>query len=131
MVRILLLEYYIPSMFWVEALKTSTHLINRLPSKVLLMESPYLCLFAKQPNYNNLRVFGCVCFVHLLPHDQYKLSSQCAFLGYNVCQKGFVCYDPTLHHTCISRNVIFFENQHFFLVSYVPSSSTVVLPFVE
>ena len=48
-----------------------------------------------------------------------------------MCQKGFVCYDPTLHHICISKNVIFFESQHFFLVSYVPSSSTVVLPFVE
>ncbi|RVW87652.1 Retrovirus-related Pol polyprotein from transposon RE1 [Vitis vinifera] len=33
----------------------------------------------------------------------------------NMCQKGFVCYDPTLHRTRISRNVIFFENQHFFL----------------
>ena len=48
-----------------------------------------------------------------------------------MCQKGFVCYDPTLRHTCISRNVIFFENQHFFLVSYVPSSSIVVLHFFE
>ncbi|RVW27789.1 Retrovirus-related Pol polyprotein from transposon RE2 [Vitis vinifera] len=43
---------------------------------------------------------------------------------------GFVCYDPTLHHTRISKNVIFFENQHFFPVSSstVSSSSTVVLP---
>ena len=44
-----------------------------------------------------------------------------------MCQKGFVCYDPTLHRTRISRNVIFFENQHFFPVS----SSTVVLPSFE
>ncbi|RVW44736.1 Retrovirus-related Pol polyprotein from transposon RE1 [Vitis vinifera] len=50
--------------------------------------------------------------------------------GYNMCQKGFVCYDPTLHRTRISRNVIFFENQHFFPISssIVSSSSTVVLP---
>ena len=50
-----------------------------------------------------------------------------------MCQKGFVCYDPTLHRTRISRDVIFFENQHFFLVSssIVPSSSTVVLPSFE
>ncbi|RVW49883.1 Retrovirus-related Pol polyprotein from transposon RE1 [Vitis vinifera] len=46
---------------------------------------------------------------------------------------GFVCYDPTLHRTRISRNVIFFENQHFFPVSSstVSSSSTVVLPSFE
>ena len=98
------------------------------------MESPYVHLFAKQPSYTNLRIFGCVCFVHLPPHEQHKLFAQyvrCAFLGYNVCQKGFVCYDPTLHSTRISKNVIFFENQHFFHVSYVPSSSTMVLPPFE
>ncbi|RVX06405.1 Retrovirus-related Pol polyprotein from transposon TNT 1-94 [Vitis vinifera] len=80
--------------------------------------------------------FGCVCFVHLPPHERHKLSAQsvrCAFLGYNMCQKGFVCYDPTLHHTRISRNVIFFENQHFFPVSSstVSSSSTMVLSSFE
>jgi hypothetical protein len=48
-----------------------------------------------------------------------------------VCQKGFVCYDPILHRTRISRNVIFFENQHFFHVSSLPSSSTVVLSSFE
>ena len=98
------------------------------------MESPYFRLFAKQHNYDNLRIFGCVCFVHLPPHERHKLSAQsvrCAFLGYNVCQKGFVCYGHTLHRTRISRNVIFFENQHFFPVSSVSSSSTVILPSFE
>ncbi|RVW72225.1 Retrovirus-related Pol polyprotein from transposon RE2 [Vitis vinifera] len=58
-VRTLLLESSVPSMFWVEALKTATHLINRLPSQVLHMESPYFRLFAKQPSYDHLRIFGC------------------------------------------------------------------------
>jgi hypothetical protein len=121
-------------MFWVEVMKTATRLINHLPSQVLHMESPYFRLFAKQPSYDNLRTFGCVCFVHLPHHERHKLSTQsvrCVFLGYNVCQKGFVCYNPTLYRTRISRNVIFFENQHFFPVSFVPSSSTVVLPSFE
>ena len=48
-----------------------------------------------------------------------------------MCQKGFFCYDPKLYGTHISRNVIFFENQHFFPISFVPSSSTVVLPSFE
>ena len=114
-------------MFWVEALKTAIDLINHLLPQVLHMKSPYFRLFAKQPSYDNLRVFDCVCFVHLPSHERHKLYAQsvrCAFLGYNVCQKGFVFYDPTLHHTCISWNVIFFENQHFFPMSFVPSSST-------
>ena len=68
-VHTILLESSVPSMFWVEALKTATHLINCLPSQVLQMESPYFCLFAKQPSYDHLRIFGCVCFVHLPPHE--------------------------------------------------------------
>jgi hypothetical protein len=48
-----------------------------------------------------------------------------------MCQKGFVCYNPILHRTRISRNVIFFENQHLFPVSSLPSSSIVVLPSFE
>ncbi|RVX22750.1 Retrovirus-related Pol polyprotein from transposon TNT 1-94 [Vitis vinifera] len=109
MVRTLLLESYVPSMFWVEALKIATHLINRLPSQVLHMESPYFRLFAKQPSYDHLRIFGCVCFVHLPPHERQIICSIC------------------------SMNVIFFENQHFFPISSstVPSSSTVVLPSFE
>ena len=110
MVRTLLLESYVLSMFWVEALKTVTHLINYLPSQVLHMESPYFRLFAKQPSYAYLCVFGCVCFVYLPPHERHKLyvqSVRCAFLGYNVCQKGFVCYDTKLHRTCISRCALF------------------------
>ena len=76
-------------------------------------------------------VFGCVCFYHLPPHERHKLSAQsvrCAFLGYNLCQKSFACYDPILRRTCISRNVILFENQQFFLVSSMSSPSTLILP---
>jgi len=40
-VRILLLESYVPSKFWVEALSTAVYLINRLPSQVLNFDSPY------------------------------------------------------------------------------------------
>jgi hypothetical protein len=47
-----------------------------LPSQVLHMKSPYFCLFAKQPSYDNLRTFGCVCIVHLPPHERHKLSAQ-------------------------------------------------------
>ena len=48
-----------------------------------------------------------------------------------MCQKEFVCYDPTLHRTSISWNVMFFENQHFFPISFVPSTFIVVLPSLE
>lgn len=116
-VRTLLLESSVPSKFWVEALSTAVYLINRLPSQVLNWESPYFRLYHEHPNYLDLHTFGCVCFVHLPPHERHKLSAQsvkCAFMGYNVSHKGYVCYDPCLNRFRIIRNVVFFENQFFF-----------------
>lgn len=124
-VRTLLLESFVPSRFWCEALSTAVHLINRLPSPSLDHVSPFNRLFGQNPNYSNLRTFGCVCFVHLLAHERTKLTAQsvkCAFLGYSSHHKGFLCYDPNLRRIRISRNVIFFENQYFF-PNYRDSSS--------
>jgi hypothetical protein len=116
-VRTLLIDSSVPTRFWVEALSTAVHLINRLPSQVLNFASPYSILFGVIPEYDSLHVFGCVCFVHLPFTERNKLSAQaarCAFLGYINSHKGFVCYDANAHKIRISRNVIFFENQNFF-----------------
>lgn len=82
--------------------------------------------------YLVLWTFGCVCYVHLPPHERTKLTAQsvrCAFLGYSVHQKGFLCYDSNLRRIRVSRNVIFIENQYFFSTHYdYPSSPFFVLP---
>ena len=74
-VRTLLLESFVPSTFWVEALSTAVYLINRLPSCVLDFASPYYRLYHHHPNYLDMHNFGCVHFVHLPSHEQYKLSA--------------------------------------------------------
>jgi transposase InsO family protein len=115
--RTLLLQASVPSQFWVEALSTAVFLINRLPSTVIDLDSPFFRLFKTQPDYNDLHTFGCVCFVHLPPFERHKLgaqSVQCAFLGYSHCHKGFVCYDVSNRRFRISRNVTFFEDQFMF-----------------
>jgi len=126
-VRTLLLESSVPLRFWCEALSTAIHLINRLPSSTLHNVSPFYKLFGYSPSYFNLRTFGCVCFVHLAPHERHKLTNQsvkCAFLGYAINKKGYVCYDPQLRRIRVSRNVVFFENQFFFPSYVAPSSSS-------
>jgi transposase InsO family protein len=104
-VRTLLIDSSILTRFWVEALSTGVHLINRLPSQVLNFASPYSILFGIIPEYDSLHVFGCVCFVHLPFTERNKLSAQaarCAFLGYSNSLKGFVCYDANAHRIRIS-----------------------------
>jgi len=122
-VRTLLLESSIPPKFWVEALSAAVYLINRLPSQTLNLDSPYFRLYGHPPDYKHLRIFGCVCFVHLPSHERHKLSAQsakCAFMGYSSNHKGFVCYDLASKRFRISRNVIFFRIRNFFPLMIVP-----------
>jgi len=122
-----MLDSFVPSRFWCEALSTVVHLINQLSSQVLNNDSPFLRLFGKPPNYSNLRTFGCVCYVHLQPPERTKLTTQyvkCVFLGYSAHQKCFICYDPYLHRIRVSRNVIFQEDTYFFTTNQDTHSST-------
>jgi hypothetical protein len=130
-VRTLLIENSVPPKFWVEALITATYLINRLPSQVLGLESPYFRLHHCPPIYTNLHTFGCVCFMHLPPPHRNKLSAQsirCAFLGYSITQKGYLCFDPHTNRVHVSRNVIFFENQCLFPLPSSSATSLASLP---
>jgi transposase InsO family protein len=130
--RTLLLDSSVPSKFWVEALSTAIYLINRLPSQVLNFDSPYYRLYHEAPSYSDLHTFGCVCFVHLPSNERHKLSAQsvkCAFLGYSISHKGFVCYDLSCSKFRVSRNVVFFENQYFFPTA-TPAASSLHAPIL-
>ena len=145
----LLLQSSLPSHFWVEALLTAVHLINRLPTKLLSHKSPYELLFHRTPDYKPLRTFNCECFPWLKPHSVNKLSpctSPYIFLGYSLHHKAYHCFDPTSGSIHISRHVKFNESifpyftsqQHTpptspilptqLLVPYLPSTTS--FPFV-
>jgi transposase InsO family protein len=62
-----------PASFWGEAALTAVYTINRCPSPVIQNTTPYERLFGTTPNYSLLKVFGCVCFVLLQPHERTKL----------------------------------------------------------
>lgn len=59
-VRALLLTASLPNKFWLDALLTATYLINRISSPNTQNLSPYELLYKTPPNYNLLRVFGCL-----------------------------------------------------------------------
>ena len=73
-----------PREYWTYAFSASVYLINRLLTPTISMQSPYQKLFGEPPNYEKLRVFGCLCFPWLRPYTTHKLQSrslECAFLG--------------------------------------------------
>ncbi|XP_047257055.1 uncharacterized protein LOC107850820 isoform X4 [Capsicum annuum] len=132
--RTLLIESSVPSKYWVEALSTAVYSINRLPSKVLNLESPYFRLYHKNPSYDKFHTFGCICFVHLPSSQHNKLSAQSTkyvYMGYSTSQKGFLCYDPCSNKFHVSRNVVFFENQYFFSTYVESSPASLLFPTFE
>jgi hypothetical protein len=102
-----------PLKFWGEAFCHAVYLINRLPSKVIDNQTPFLRLYGKEPEYTDLRVFGSACWPNLRPFNTRKLefrSKQCVFLGFSNLHKGYKCLEPKEGHVYISRDVVFDES---------------------
>uniref|UniRef100_A0A0D2ZZS0 Retroviral polymerase SH3-like domain-containing protein n=1 Tax=Brassica oleracea var. oleracea TaxID=109376 RepID=A0A0D2ZZS0_BRAOL len=66
------------------------------------------------PIYEQLRVFGCLCYAHLRPRDRDKFatrSRKCIFVGYPFGKKAWRLYDVETNEFIVSRDVVFFEDQ--------------------
>ncbi|BBH07344.1 hypothetical protein Prudu_019255 [Prunus dulcis] len=99
--------------FWFYAVTHAAFLINRMPSRVLNMLSPYYKLFGGHPDLLSLKIFGSAVYPLLRPYTAHKLeprSYQCIFLGYSMGYKGVLCYDLRTHKVLISRHVIHNED---------------------
>jgi hypothetical protein len=107
----LLAHSHLSNKYWVDAFLTAVYVINRLPTPSLNHKSPYFKLYHREPDYQKLRVFGCLCYPLLRPFGLHKLeyrSKPCIFLGYNYA--GYKCLDPVTNKAYLSRHVIFDEN---------------------
>jgi len=106
----LLAHSQLSNKYWVDAFITAVHLINRLPTPTLQLMSPFFKLYNREPNYQELRVFGCLCYPLLRPYGLHKLeyrSKPCLFLGYH--HAGYKCLDPVTNKVYLSRHVVFNE----------------------
>ncbi|XP_027769955.1 uncharacterized protein LOC114075978 [Solanum pennellii] len=109
--RALMFHSEMPIRFWGNCVKTISYLNNRMPTTVLQGKSPYELLYKRAPNLEHLRVFGCQCFVSVLPRRD-KLSPRAkrsVFIGYLETQKGYKVMDLETHVIFVSREVTFME----------------------
>jgi len=60
--RALLHMAKLPPEHWSFAFKTVVYLINRKPTPILKMQSPFQAIHKKTPNVSHLHSFGCLCF---------------------------------------------------------------------
>ncbi|XP_026398824.1 uncharacterized protein LOC113294654 [Papaver somniferum] len=112
--RSLRFQANLPIYFWGECALTATYLINRTPTPILNNKTPYEILFGNQPPYNQLKVFGCLCYVHDKGSNGYKFASRgrrCVFIGYPFGKKAWQVYDLDARRFLVSRDVKFCEYQ--------------------
>jgi transposase InsO family protein len=89
MTRVLLYQNKVPKSYWSDAVLTSAYLINRLPSIKLGFKSPLEILYQRKIIIDNLRIFGCTCYVYN-DNKQDKLdfrAIKAIFLGYSTQKK--------------------------------------------
>ena len=121
----LLFHSKVPKNLWIDAFHTVVFLINRRPTPLLNMETPFKLLHGKDPDYSSLRTFGCQCFPYLRAYGNNKFSPKslpCVFIGYSQFHKGYRCLYPSTGRVYISRHVVFNENHY----PYANPSSSVV-----
>ena len=101
-----------------------------MPSSVLHDQIPHSILLPTQPLcYIPPRVFGCICFVHILTPGQDKLSAKatkCVFLGYSRLQRDYRSYSLDTNRYFISTDVTFFEDSSSFSSAVRPSALDVL-----
>ena len=108
----MLYQAKLPLEFWAKACSTAVYLHNRSPTAALKDETPFQRLFGRRPNISNLRVFGCVSYVHVPDSQRRKLDAKAhraIFVGYPPGVKGYKLYDLEKKKFIVSRNVQFFE----------------------
>ena len=73
----LLLHHKVPRRFWKDVIVAACYLIYYMPPSFLHDKIPHSILFLNQPLFClPPRVFGCVCFVHILTPGQDELSAK-------------------------------------------------------
>ena len=89
-------------------------MINRTPTQVIDGKTPYEVLHGSPSIYDQLRVFGCLCYAHTRPRDRDTFSPRSRkylFVGYPFGKKAWRLYDLQSNEFFTSRDVAFLEDQ--------------------
>ncbi|XP_038874950.1 uncharacterized mitochondrial protein AtMg00710-like [Benincasa hispida] len=112
-VRCLLSDAILSEKYWAEAANYVVYTLNRCPHTSLNFMTPKEKWTKHPPNLDNLRVFGCVGYIH---QNQGKLKSRtvkCMFVGFTEGVKGFKMWNPIEKRLVVNRDVTFKEREMF------------------
>ena len=94
--------------------ESAAYIWNRSPTTALKDKTPNERWFGKKPDLSNIRVFGCISYVHVPAELRKKLdpkAQKCIFIGYPDGTKGFKLYNLEAKKFIRSRSVLFCEDK--------------------
>ncbi|TYK08485.1 Beta-galactosidase [Cucumis melo var. makuwa] len=129
--RSLMFSTSLPSYLWGDAILTAAHLINRMPSRILHLQTPLECLeesypFTRLVSEVSLCVFGCTAYVHSFGPNQTKFihrAQACVFVGYPSHHRGYKCFHLPSRKYFVTMDVTFCEDRPYFPVSHLQGES--------
>ena len=83
-----------------------------MPTVIIGNNTPFQLVFGKKPRVDTLKVFGCVCYVHVPHRVRHKLdekSIKCIFLGIDLIKNGYKCFHANNEKFYVSKSVKFDE----------------------
>ncbi|GKC20099.1 zinc finger, CCHC-type containing protein [Tanacetum coccineum] len=102
------------TIFWAKAVRHAIYILNRVPTRALVDETPYEALYNRKPNLENLRIFECTAYAKItIPHLQ-KLEDRSIpmiYLGIEEGSKAYKLYDPKGNRKHVSRDAKFMETK--------------------
>src|SRR6185503_8856084 len=114
MVRSTMSYSTLPLSLWMEALKTTIHILNSVPSKSV-PKTPYELWTGREPSLDHLRVWGSPAEAKVFNPSIGKLDPKtvsCHFIGYPEKSKDFRFYCPDRHTKFVeTRHAVFLENE--------------------
>lgn len=114
MTRGCLKEMKMPASFWGEVVRNSVYMLNRLPTRALIGQTPYEAWYNEKPDISHIRVFGCLAYMKTPSTHNQKLddrSKKVVNLGRETGTKGYRLFDPKANHIQVSRDVVFEEGK--------------------
>jgi hypothetical protein len=111
MARSMMNEKNIGQTYWVEAIHTTVHVLNKAHLRSQSDKTPYELWFGRPASIKNFRVFGSKCYIKNNDEnlDKYdERDDEGIFLGYATNSKGYRCYNNKLHKmvNCIDVKIV-------------------------
>jgi hypothetical protein len=110
MERSMMNERNISQTYWVEAIHTTVHILNKDHLRPHNDKTPYELWFGRPASINHFKVFGSKCYIKNNDENIGKYDdndNEGIFLGYATNIKGYICYNKRLHKLvdCIDTKV--------------------------